>query len=156
MLDSAARLIGVNTAIYSTSGSYSGIGFAIPVDEVNRVVPQLIRKGKVSRPALGVRLAPDQLARQLGLKGALVLEVRPDSPAARAGIRPTRRDEDSRIQLGDLIVGLDDKPVQSANDLYRLVEQHQPGDKVRVTVRREGAEEKLEATLEEVEAGGAA
>jgi S1-C subfamily serine protease len=82
------RLIGVNTAIYSPSGAYAGIGFAIPVDEVNRVVPQLIRDGKVARPGLGVQLAPDQWARRLGLQGAVVFAVQPDSPAEKAGLRP--------------------------------------------------------------------
>ncbi|MGL4555045.1 MAG: S1C family serine protease, partial [Gemmataceae bacterium] len=77
LLDSSGRLIGVNTAIYSPSGSSAGIGFAIPVDEVNRAVPQLIRSGKVTRPSLGVQVAADQLADQLGVKGALVLRAVP-------------------------------------------------------------------------------
>jgi S1-C subfamily serine protease len=85
ILDSAGRLIGVNTAIYTSSGSSAGIGFAIPVDEVNRVVPQIIKQGKVTRPGLGLELAPDQLARQLGLKGILIVGVHRDGPAAKAG-----------------------------------------------------------------------
>jgi S1-C subfamily serine protease len=147
LLDSAGRLIGVNTAIYSPSGAYSGIGFAIPADEVNRVVPQLIRHGKVVRPTLGVRLAPDQMARHLGLKGALVLDVVPGSPAEKAGLRPTYRDEENRLHLGDVIVKLDDKPVQSASELLDLLEQHQPGGTVRVTVLRDGQEHHLRVPL---------
>jgi S1-C subfamily serine protease len=149
LLDSAGRLIGVNTAIYSPSGAFAGIGFAIPVDEVNRVVPQLIRDGKVTRPALGVQLAPDQLARRLGLKGALVADVQPDSPAAKAGLRPTRRDENNHVQFGDVIVAVDDKPIRSANDLLDLLERHRPGDTVPLTVLRDGQEEKVTVTLGE-------
>ncbi len=149
LLDSAGRLIGVNTAIYSPSGAYAGIGFAIPVDEVNRVVPQLIRSGKVTRPWLGVQLAPDQMNRQLGLKGVLVLNVQPDSPAAKAGLRPTRRDESNRIELGDVLTALDGKPLRSASDLSDRLEQHRPGDTVELTMLRDGKEEKVSVTLAE-------
>src|SRR5204863_4131396 len=72
LLDSAGRLIGVNTAIYSPSGAYAGIGFAVPVDTINRVVPQLIRDGKVERAGLGVKIAGDNITQKLGLQGALV------------------------------------------------------------------------------------
>ena len=96
LLDSAGRLIGLNTAIVSPSGAFSGIGFAIPVDEVNRVVPELIRHGKVVRPRLGIEVATDQLARELHVKGVLVLGVEPDSPAAKAGLR--RRSEAPRAR----------------------------------------------------------
>jgi S1-C subfamily serine protease len=121
------------------------------VDEVNRVVPQLIRSGKVTRPTLGVQLAPDQLTRQVGLKGALVLGVQPGSPAAQAGLRPTRCDENNRILLGDLIVALDGKPVRSVSDLLDVLEERKAGDRVRVTVLRDGQEQQLAATLAETE-----
>ncbi len=90
LLDSAGRMIGVNTAIYSPSGASSGIGFAIPVDTVNRVVPELIRFGRVTRPGLGVQLLEDRIAQELGAAGPIVYDVAPESAAARAGIRPTR------------------------------------------------------------------
>jgi len=147
LLDSAGRLIGVNTAIYSSSGSSAGIGFAIPVDEVNRVVPQLIKQGKITRPGLGVQLAPDQTARQFGLKGVLVFGVQPDGPAAKAGIRPTRRDDANRVQLGDVIQSVDNKPVRSANDLLDILETHKAGDTVQVTVLRDGQEQTVPVTL---------
>ena len=86
LLDSSGRLIGVNTAIYSPSGASAGIGFAIPVDEVNRIVPQLIRHGKVVRPGLGVQVAPDHLADELGINGVVIVGVQPGSPAAKAGL----------------------------------------------------------------------
>jgi S1-C subfamily serine protease len=147
LLDSANRLIGVNTAIYSPSGAYAGIGFAIPVDEVNRIVPQLIRYGKITRPGIGLRVASDQQARQLGLNGVLVADVEPDSPAAQAGLRPTRRDEANRLRVGDVIVTLDDQPVRSSNDLLDVLEQHQAGDKVQMTVLRDGEKQEVSVTL---------
>jgi S1-C subfamily serine protease len=149
LLDSAGRLIGVNTAIYSPSGAFAGIGFAIPVVTVNHIVPQLIRSGKVTRPGLGVQVAPDQLARRLGLKGVLIMDVQPDSPAAKAGLRATRRDESNRVELGDVILAIDGKPVKSANDLLDVLEKHAVGDTVELTILRDGQEQKVTVTLEE-------
>jgi S1-C subfamily serine protease len=148
LLDSAGRLIGVNTAIYSPSGSNAGIGFAIPVDEVNRVVPQLIKKGKLERPGLGVQIATDQTARDLGVdKGALLVNVFHGSPAEKAGLRPTRRTRSGRIRLGDILVKIDDKPVEKANDFFDILETYKIGDKVTLTVLRDDEETKLQATL---------
>jgi S1-C subfamily serine protease len=148
LLDSAGRLIGVNTAIYSPSGSSAGIGFAIPVDEVNRVVPQLIKNGKLQRPGLGVQIVEDRTANEVGVeKGALVLNVFRDSPAARAGLRPTQKTRTGRIRLGDVIVAIDDKPVQKANDFFDILESYKIGDTVTLTVKRDGEEQKLEAKL---------
>src|SRR5262249_32835620 len=90
LLDSSGRLIGVTSAILSPSGAFAGVGFAIPVDEVNRVVTQLIRKGKIVLPTIGAEFAEDNLTRELNLPGVLVLDVDPDGPASHAGIRPTR------------------------------------------------------------------
>ncbi|HEY7156926.1 MAG TPA: trypsin-like peptidase domain-containing protein [Gemmataceae bacterium] len=148
LLDSAGRLIGVNTAIYSPSGSSAGIGFAIPVDEVNRVVPQLIKKGKLERPGLGVKVAQDQLAADLGVgKGVLIVNVSPQSPADKAGLQPTRRTRFGRIRLGDVVVAIDDKPVKKANDFFDVLEQYKIGDTVMLTVVRDGEETQLQATL---------
>jgi S1-C subfamily serine protease len=147
LLDSAGRLIGVNTAIYSPSGSSAGIGFAIPVDEVQRVVPQLIKDGKITRPGLGVQIATDQLAKQLNQEGALVINVVPDSPAAKAGLRPTRKDSNGRIVLGDIITSLDGQPVKKANDLFSLLESKKVGDTVKLGVLRDGAETTVDVTL---------
>jgi S1-C subfamily serine protease len=100
LLDSAGRLIGVNTAIFSQSGSSAGIGFAVPVDTVNAVVPQLIAHGKIIRPGLGVSIASDQLARRLRLPGVLVMSVSAGSGAELAGLQPTREDRDGAIISG--------------------------------------------------------
>jgi S1-C subfamily serine protease len=152
LLDSAGRLIGMNTAIYSQSGGSAGIGFAIPVDEINRVVPQLIKNGKVTRPGLGVQMATDQLARHLGIKaGALIVRVLPGSPAQKAGLRPTRRDDEGHIQLGDVVVAVDGKPVKKVNDLFDLLNQRQAGDKVTLTVERDGQRKEIQATLGSVD-----
>jgi S1-C subfamily serine protease len=147
LLDSAGRLIGVNTAIFSPSGAYAGIGFAIPVDEVNRVVPQLIRSGKITRAGLGVHVAPDQLSRQHNLKGVLVMDVQQGGPAARAGLQPTRRDDDNRVQLGDVIVAVDGQPIRTVNELLDALEAHEVGATVPVTIVRDGREEQVNVTL---------
>jgi S1-C subfamily serine protease len=148
LLDSAGRLIGVTTAIYSPSGGNIGIGFAIPVDEVNRVVPQLIKNGKLERPGLGVQILEDRSARDLGVnKGAVVLNVYPDSPAEKAGLRPTRRTRSGRIHLGDIITAVEDKPVEKANDYFDLLEKYKNGDTVTLTILRDDEEMKVQATL---------
>jgi S1-C subfamily serine protease len=134
LLDSSGRLIGVNTAIFSPSGAYAGVGFAIPVDTVQWVVPDLIQHGRVMRPTLGVQLASAQITRQLGIRGALILDV--SARAARAGLRPTRRDERGRLVLGDVITAVDGEPVTSPGDVLLLLEQHEAGDVVRLTVSR--------------------
>lgn len=117
LLDSAGRLIGVNTAIASPTGSSAGIGFAVPVDTVNQVVPQLIKHGRVIRPQLGIVLAEDRIARQLGVEGALVLRVQAGSGAAPAGLRGTERDENGDIILGDVIQTVDGEKVSTSDDL---------------------------------------
>jgi S1-C subfamily serine protease len=150
LLDSSGRLIGVNTAIYSPSGSSAGIGFAIPVDEVNSVAAQLIAQGKVSRPDLGVNVATDQMAQEIGVKGALVLTVLSDGPAARAGIQPTRRDRNRRLVLGDVIVGIDGKPIQSRKDLFTTLEGYKVGDTIKVQLVRNGEKLEVPVTLDAV------
>jgi S1-C subfamily serine protease len=141
LLDSAGRLIGVNAAIYSPGrdgvGTYIGIGFAVPVDTVNRVIPQLIQHGRVVRPGLGVGLADERVTRSWGLAGALVVNVTPGSGAERAGLRPTTRDDMGRLVLGDLIVAVDGRDVKSGDDLAALLETRRAGEQIKVTVQRE-------------------
>ena len=147
LLDSAGRLIGVNTAIYGgAGGTYTGVGFAVPVDTVNQVVPQLVAHGKVVRPGLGVSVARDALAQRLGLQGVLVIEVSPGSGAAQAGLRPTRRDSSGRLVLGDVIVAIDGEPIADNDALEERMEQHKVGDRVRVTLERGGR--KVDADVE--------
>ena len=139
LLDSAGRLIGVNTAIFSPSGAFAGIGFAIPVDEVNRIVPRLIRDGKFIRPALGIQAAPPQFSSALGIrKGVAVLGVLPKSPAQAAGIRPFQRGPTGEVIAGDVIVAIAGTPVENVEQLLDVLERHQPGETVKVTLLREG------------------
>ncbi len=148
LLDSAGRLIGVNTQIFSPSGASVGIGFAIPVDTVNRIVPQLIRHGKIIRPGLGVQVAEDQLTKEFGLPGVLVVEVVSGKAAAKAGIRPTRRDFAGQLILGDVIVAMDGKQIDSVNDLYLVLERYQIGETVTLTILREGKRHEVKVILE--------
>ncbi len=137
LLDSEGRLVGVTTAIFSPSGAYAGIGFAIPVDVVSWVVPELIAHGKIIRPGLAIAVAPHGWTQRIGVEGVLVLSVEPNSSASAAGLRPTRRDRSGNVYLGDVITAVDKTPVRSTNDLLTAFEQHQVGDQVTVTVLRD-------------------
>jgi S1-C subfamily serine protease len=155
LLDSAGRLIGVNTAILSPGGdprgTYIGIGFAVPVDSLNRLVAQLISQGRVVRPGIGVRLAPDQTLRRMGLEGALVLDVLAGSPAEQAGLRGTQRDEAGRVRLGDLVVAADGREVKSSDDLSAVLEEKTVGSQVRLRIRRTDGEREVTVTLVELD-----
>jgi S1-C subfamily serine protease len=150
LLDSAGRLIGVNTAIYSPSGASAGIGFAVPVDVINRVVPQLIRHGKVIRPGIGVTLASDRITRRLDIDGLLVVNVQPGSAADKAGIRETREVR-GKIILGDIILAVNGVPVTSFNDLRDELEKYQIGDEVTLIVQRDEEHTKVKVRLEGTE-----
>jgi len=145
LLDSAGRVIGMNAAILSPSGAYAGIGFAVPIDAVNLIVPHLIRGETPDRPRLGALFAEDYLVQRLGREGALVLTVTPGSAADKAGLLATRRGEDGEILLGDLIVAIDGEPVKTTADLYRIVDSHKVGDEIVLTIIRQ--EEKLEVRI---------
>ncbi len=151
LLDSAGRLIGVNTAIYSPSGVSAGIGFAIPVDTVNRIVPELIRNGKLIRPGLGIQIADEQIADRLGVNGVLILDVARGSGAAKAGLRPTRRDRNGRIQLGDVITAVDGKKVESPNDLYLALEKYKVGEAVNLALMRDGKPAQAKVALDAIQ-----
>ncbi len=149
LLDSAGRLIGVNTAIYSPSGASSGIGFAVPVDEVNRVVPELIRHGRVIRPGIGVTVANDSITRRLGVTGVLVVNVQPGSTAAKAGLRGIRQLR-GEIVLGDIITAINGQAVNNYDDLRNVLDRYRVGDQVTLDLVRDGGTIKLRITLEEV------
>jgi S1-C subfamily serine protease len=151
LLDSAGRLIGVNTAIYSPSGGSAGIGFAIPADSVNRIVPELIRYGKIIRPGLGIQIAEEQIAERLGVPGVLVVDVVAGSAAAKAGIRPTRREASGSVRLGDVITAVDGRKTESPNELFLALEKYRVGDAVNVTLLRDGKTVQTKITLEAVQ-----
>jgi S1-C subfamily serine protease len=151
LIDSAGRLIGITTAIYSPSGAYAGIGFAVPVDAVNRVVPRLIAEGRYVRPTLGLQVDDDAsklVTKQLGVKGVLVLRVNAGSSAERAGLRETRMTRDGDIIPGDIIQAVDGHAVSKVHDLLDILDQHAIGDSVKLTLYRNGQSLELEATLE--------
>lgn len=137
LLDSAGRLIGVNTAIYSPSGAYAGIGFAVPVDEVNRVIPEIIRHGRLIKPGLGASLADERVARRLGIEGILILNVEEGGPAHKAGLRPTTQYRGDLV-LGDIIVAIAGNRVRSYNEIRNELENFKVGDEVLVSVVRDG------------------
>ncbi|MBF0111021.1 MAG: trypsin-like peptidase domain-containing protein [Magnetococcales bacterium] len=149
LLDSAGRLIGINTAIYSPSGSYAGIGFAVPVDTVNSVIPVLIAKGRYQKPSLGIT-ANDEISTKLlaryQVTGVLVLDVAPGSPAEKGGLRPTRILGD-RIIPGDVILALDDRRLESVEDLQQSVSEKPMGASVLLTLWRQGETVKVAITL---------
>jgi len=147
LLDSAGRLIGVNTAIYSPSGAYAGIGFAIPVESVNLVVPQLIAYGKITRPGLGVSLAPDNFIWQFQLPGVLVLDVEKAGPGDMAGLRASSRTRDGRIRLGDIILEVDGTKVQTSRDLMGKILGYKVGDTVTLTLLRDKGKIKVKVKL---------
>ena len=149
LLDSAGRLIGVNTAIYSLSGGSAGIGFAVPVDVVNRVVPQLIEHGRYSPPRLGIEYDQrvNELARRQGLAGVLVLGVEPGSPADRAGLEPAEVSADGRLVPGDIVVGLAGRRIATAEDLLGALDAHRPGAEVEITFLRGRREQTATVTL---------
>jgi S1-C subfamily serine protease len=151
LLDSAGRLIGINTAIYSPSGAYAGIGFAVPVDTVNRVVPQLIARGKYIRPSLGVAIDADinrTITRQLGVAGVLLLQVESGSAAAAAGLRGTKIDRDGDVIPGDIIIAVGGRAVDSVATLLARLDDHRIGDRVTLRIWRAGRELDVDVVLQ--------
>jgi len=150
LLDARGKLIGVNTVIYSPSGASAGVGFAIPVDTVRRVVNAIIREGRVVRPALGVHCAADAQRSQLGLRdGVLIIDVTPNGPAAKAGLQGTFRDRYGALVLGDVILAVDSQKVSTVEDLLAAVEEKQPGESVALRLQRDGKERVVSAVLVE-------
>lgn len=147
LLDSAGRLIGVNTAIVSESGGSHGIGFAIPVDLVNVAVPDLIRTGTISRPWLGVVVREDAF-RQNRLPGVLVQQIVTGGPADKAGILPIRRGENLETLAGDQLLAINEDPIRTARDLLGLLTQYRAGDTVTVTILRDGEKQDVSVMLE--------
>lgn len=153
LLDSSGRLIGVATAIYSPSGASAGVGFAIPVDTVNRIVPQLIQYGRVKKVGLGIVLAPDNVRARLGIEGALILKTLNNGPADVAGLRPTQRNYYGEISFGDIIIQLDDREISSNEDLSEYIEKYkQDGDQMDVKFMRSGKEYGTTAVVRDLDA----
>jgi S1-C subfamily serine protease len=150
LLDSGGRMIGVNTQIVSRTGQSAGIGFAVPVDTVERIVPQLIAYGHVRRAGLGIQILPDAYARQWGVSGVIVREVNPGSPAAEAGLRGLRVDRRGNVESLDVIVAIEGQSIRSYDDLYRVLDGREPGERVRVRVERDGRPLEVAVKLQEI------
>ena len=145
LLDSGGRLIGVNTAIINRTGANVGIGFAVPVNTIERLVPQIIQTGRTRRAGLGIAILPDRSLARIGIEGVGVREIERGSLASQAGIEPLRQDQHGRI-YGDIIVALDGDPIRSYDDLYKLLDRYEPGQEVTLQVLRD-REEELEFEL---------
>lgn len=150
LLDSRGQLIGMNTAIISPSGSSAGIGFAVPVNTVNRIVPQLIKYGHVSRPGLGIQVVSDAVARRQGIEGVIIGDVQSGGSAAKAGLRGLRRDRYGDAYIGDIIVGIDDTPVRNYGELGDALEKYKVGDTVNVKILRDGGRKNVRVQLQQV------
>jgi len=151
LLDSGGRLIGMNTAIYSPSGASAGIGFAVPADTVNRVVPQLIRSGKYLRPVLGIEAdegVNQRLAQLHKVQGVVILRVTPNSAAAKAGLKAATVARDGTLTPGDIIVEIQGQPVDGVGKLIGRLDDFKVGDTIRLTVLREGAKREVRVTLQ--------
>jgi S1-C subfamily serine protease len=151
LLDSAGRLIGITTAIFSPSGASAGIGFAVPVDTVNRVVPVLISQGRYIRPALGIEM-DDRINRRLvdvlQVEGVFVLHVQPGSAAEQAGLRAARIAPDGTFIAGDIIAGLDGRAVAGVGELLGRLDDYRVGDTVKLQLRRNGGTVEVPVTLQ--------
>lgn len=148
LLDSSARLIGVNTAIFSPSGASAGIGFAVPVDAVARLVPQLIKNKRIVQPGIGFAPIPDHYAARLGIDGVAVAQVTEGAPAERAGLTgATMSRRSGRVRIGDVIVGVDGSPVHRLDDLLDAFERAGVGKTVTLKVERDGERRDVKVQL---------
>ncbi|MDP1788529.1 S1C family serine protease [Nitrosomonas sp.] len=151
LLDSAGRLIGINTAIYSPSGASAGIGFSVPVDTVNRVVPQIISRGKYIRPAMGITVDSklnNRLTQHLKVTGIVILSISPGSAAEAAGLQGATITPEGNIIANDIIVAVEDKPIDSVDKLLARVDGYKVGDTIKITVLRKGEKIDVPVTLQ--------
>ncbi|MCR4293471.1 MAG: trypsin-like peptidase domain-containing protein [Candidatus Kuenenia sp.] len=137
LLDSFGRVIGMNTSIISPSGASTGIGFAVPIDTINRNVSQLIAMGKVERPGLGITLVPNNITKRLEIQGACLLEVIPNGAADKAGLQGTKRNRTGSLLLGDVIIEVEGNRVNNSEDLIKELSRYKVGDSVALKVLRD-------------------
>ena len=151
LLDSAGALIGMNTMIASPSGASSGVGFAVPVDTIRKIVPQIIQFGKVTRPGLGITFVRDEYARRAEIQGAVIAEVPRDSSAYALGLRGLGRDSRGRLFIQDVIVGINGTKIASYDDLYNALDGYKIGDTVTLEVGQEGKAREVRITLVKID-----
>lgn len=147
LLNSQGQLIGVNTAIYSPSGASAGIGFAIPVNTVKRVIPQLISYGRLQVPTLGIELVSDRWVQHYRIKGVPILSVQPGLGAHKAGLQGVWRNRRGQLVLGDIIIAADNQPIGNADDYYSVLEKHRAGDEITLDIMRDNTRRSVRMTL---------
>ncbi|MCK5074084.1 MAG: trypsin-like peptidase domain-containing protein [Bacteriovoracaceae bacterium] len=152
LLDSSGKLIGMNSMIFSTSGASAGVGFAVPADTINRIVPQLIKHGKIIRPGVGINVTySDQIKIRYNIKnGIIVVAVMRNGPANKAGLKGMTYDKRGRYYLGDILLAIDGKKLNTVDDIYYSLETYKPGDKVEITYLRDGKVRKTKLHLTEI------
>lgn len=153
LLDSQGKLIGINSMIFNGAGAQSsaGLGFAIPVDTVSAIVPQIIKHGKVIRPGLGIAILEENFALRFGInEGVMIKFVDPKGPSAKAGLRGIRSDRRGQYFLGDIIIGIDSTPVKNFDDLYSILDKYKIGDKIKLKYIRENKEKIIDLTLVQI------
>ena len=155
LLSSDGVVIGINTAIYSSTGMSGGVGFAINIDTVKNSVAQILANGRVRKPLMGIQFAPDMSVEMLGIEGVLVISAKPGSPAEKAGIRGTERDDFGRLILGDIITGVNGTPIKQSADLFRLLNRKTVGDILDVEILRGDEKVHVDVVLEDSDAGNA-
>jgi 2-alkenal reductase len=146
LIDSGGRLIGVNTAILAPTGSFTGVGFAIPVDTVNRIVPEIIRNGRARLPGIGIVPLPEEVANRYGLRGVVIQAVRSQSAAAEAGLRGI----DEQGRLGDVIVGVNGRPVATVADMALALERVGIGNSAELTIARGGSRVSIKVAVRDI------
>jgi S1-C subfamily serine protease len=151
LLNSDGELVGMNTMIYSQTGTSAGIGFAVPVDTIKKIVPQIIKYGKVIRPGLGIVPLPARYAERMDIEGVIVWEVSPNSPAYRVGIRGLGRDRFGELYLQDVIVGINNYKIASYDDLYNTLDNFRVGDTVTLKLIRDGKQRQVRVTLLQID-----
>lgn len=150
LLDSSGRLIGINTAIYSPSGAYAGIGLAVPVDKVNRVVPQLIKNGRYQRPRLGITIDGQinkMITSEKGVKGVVVIDVEYGSPAYKAGLKGSTINYRNDLVAGDVILSIDGHTIKDIHDLLDRLEEYSTGDTIKLKYLRGKKKKTVSVTL---------
>lgn len=151
LINTSGELIGMNTMIFSTSGSSSGLGFAVPVDTIKRITPQLIKHGRVIRPGLGIGVLDDQIKqRYFDKEGAAISFVDPEGAAAKAGLRGMLKDRYGQIYLGDVITKIEGEKVKSKDDIFHALEKFKIGDTIKVEYVRENKTKSTNIKLQEL------
>lgn len=146
LLSSQGELMGMNTVIFSNSGNSAGIGFAVPATDIRRIAGQIIKNGHVIQAGLGIHVFDNQISRQWAIKGVIVGEVMPKGPGAKAGLKPTYRNGYGHINMGDVIIAIDDQPVKNYDDLYNIMAEKKVGETIHLTLIRDNKKHVVELT----------